>query len=106
MARWADDLTPDEAQSLDALFHALSSTRPRGWSVVRGLRELVLRPAARGVGKFGVTILGGDIHVASHDRHRGIWTARQSWRAGPEAPPALLAWAQTVAAEPDGHDSR
>jgi hypothetical protein len=102
MARWADDLSVDERRTLDAVYRGLASHKPRGWSVVRGLNELVLRPEARGSGRFGVTLGRGELHAAFHDRRRGVWTARATWPAGAEAASALVAWAEGVAADPDG----
>jgi hypothetical protein len=101
MARWADDLAPEEATALDALLAALSRRRPSGWSVVRGLNELVLRPARREVGRFGITLGRGAVLAAFHDRRRGVWTAQHEWPASEATADAVIGWAEQVAADPD-----
>lgn len=57
VARYADLLSEQEQCVMRALFRRLVASKPRGWSVVVGDRELVVRPANRLLGKVGITIV-------------------------------------------------
>jgi hypothetical protein len=101
LARWTDELSAQERQVLDALHADLLAMKSAGWSVVRGLRELVIRPPDRAVGKVGLTLRGGTVHGAFFDGTRRIWTHRRDWAvsAGPAA--EILDWARAIIADPD-----
>jgi hypothetical protein len=95
-----DELDPPDRAALESLRSALAADKPAGWSVVRGLRELVLRPPNRQAGKVGIRVRGGVATGAFHDRGRGVWTEHREWAIGPATAAAILAWATELAGDP------
>ena len=79
MARWADYPTPTQANAMQSLFQLLMATKPHGWSVVRGDRELVIRPADRTVGKFSITTFNDEFHVAFFSRQLNHWRGNRRY---------------------------
>jgi len=61
--------------------------------VGRGDRELVIRPADRGLGKFGITLFrpaegAPNFRASFFSRRRNIWSADESFRI--ESDPAVV----------------
>ncbi len=75
---------------MDTLFANLLAYKPRGWSVVRGVDRVIVRPRNRSVGKFVVHLYAGKAAVMffSASANRWIDTAR-FW---PDEPVVLFMW--------------
>ena len=100
MARWADDLDEHEEQAMAAVLDRLVQLKPRNWSVVRGDREIVVRPEDRDLGKFSVTIYGSAprLRGAFFSRSLGRWAASEHFSPDHEGAKAFLDWAEGVVA--------
>jgi hypothetical protein len=80
LARWVDQLTSEEEGFLTSLFGKLKRLKPRGWSVVKGAREIVLRPADRLLGKFSVICWSrGRVYVTFFSRSANHWAGGQDF---------------------------
>ena len=99
MSRWMDELEPPDRAALEQLRAELIAEKPAGWSVVSGLRELVVRPPDRRAGRIGITMINGRFHGVLHDRAKGVWTERAEWPVTASAAEAILAWADRVTRE-------
>jgi hypothetical protein len=100
MPWWIEEWRPADHAAMRALLGALKQGKPRGWSVVIGQNELVLRPADRGLGRFGITRSGSNLlRIAFHDRALNHWNGSHQVPADdPNAAAALLSWAREAAA--------
>lgn len=98
MARFADQLTDDERIGLRALFAELRRTKPSGWSVVEGDRELVVRPTERHLGKFGITVIRSrsECAVRFFSRQRNHWIGREYFPFVSTSTAAIFAWMEAT----------
>lgn len=98
MARWADYPSAEEASALSEAFDALLRATPQGWSVVRGDRELVLRPPQRHVGKFSITAHTMDtqvvVRVAFFSQRRGHWAGQANIGNESDVAGSIMTWAE------------
>lgn len=103
MPWWIEEWRPADHAAMRALMGALKEGKPRGWSVVIGQNELVLRPADRALGRFGITRTGRNhLRIAFHDRALNHWNGSHEVPVDdPDAAAELLSWARdsAVAAE-------
>jgi hypothetical protein len=104
VARFADLLTDDEKVVMAALRAELRRTKPSGWSIVGGDREIVLRPKDRRIGKFGITVVVTNgtpqFSIGFFSRRRNHWLSHEHFAFAPASAPEMLGWAEaTVAAE-------
>jgi len=102
MARWASELSAEDAEHMSLLFRQLLRMKPRGWAVGRGHREIVIRPPERSLGKFGITLHRPDegtpkLCAAFFSRCRNIWSERAYFAVGSEAA-GVVTWMQEVVA--------
>ncbi len=100
--------------ALKRLATELRSSRPQGWSLVVRARqydeELVVRPADRSIGKFGIAWFTGRLHVAFFSRALNSWNKRAHFNDGPNVAIELWEWMLAEAQEPtrrtdDGNES-
>lgn len=94
MARWADDLSDTEATSMRGLFDQLISLKPDGWSVVQGDREIIIRSADRGLGKFSVTIFHSEFRIAFFSPSRNHWDGDSHFLSTQDCAGTMLEWAE------------
>jgi hypothetical protein len=100
MAWWVEEWRAPQLATMRALMREMKHRKPRGWSVVMGERELVLRPADRCLGRFGITLRQGMLRIALHDHQLNRWTGSHEVPAdAPDAAVQLLSWAQRAAAD-------
>jgi hypothetical protein len=90
--------TAAEADAMRRLLEDLRRRKGRGWSVVLGHDELVIRAPARELGKFSVTVWRGELRIGFHDRGLNHWADWHRLPAGPDVASAVLAWVEAVAA--------
>jgi hypothetical protein len=83
---------------LRGLLAEMKARKAAGWSVVLGPKELVLRPPARSLGKFSVTITRGGFRIHFFDRSLNHWKGDYTVPPGPGAAAELLAWAEALVA--------
>ena len=98
MARWLREWTRADEDVLRGLMREMKRIKPRGWSLVPGAKQLVLRPPAREAGKFTVMHLRDGFWIHFFDRSLDHWTESATIAPGASAPAELLAWAEAVAA--------
>jgi hypothetical protein len=94
----SDTYTDEEAAEMERLFHALLHARPNGWSVVRGLAEIVIRPVNRSAGKISVSITptrGDEVTAAFFSRSRNRWVARGRFATAEMTPEVLFDWVRS-----------
>ena len=98
MARWADDLTPEHEAALRALLARLVRDKPRGWSVVLGDRELVLRPEDRNQGRASATVITTGLEpmfqMSFFAPAVNQWVAFEKFPFSEESSPEILDWVQ------------
>jgi len=98
MARWADHLSEEEEVLLLALLRRLVAEKPRGWSVIRGDRELILRPASRSVGKLSITVAVSraepTCYVSFFSRSLNHWDGHEYFALSADSAGTILEWAQ------------
>jgi hypothetical protein len=93
MIRWLE-LDAAGNAALDSLYGVLLEKRPRGWSIVRGKNEVILRPPKRAIGKVSLTLVEERYAAAYFSQRQGIWSAREYFTAGADAAEPILTWAQ------------
>jgi hypothetical protein len=100
MPWWIEEWRAPQLTAMRALMGEMKHRKPRGWSVVMGQNELVLRPADRGLGRFGITLTRGVLRIAFHDRRLNRWKGGHEVPAdAPDTAAQLLSWAQRAAAD-------
>jgi hypothetical protein len=100
MAPPGDPLAPSERRAiLRGLLDGLLARKPRGWSVVMGTGELVLRPPDRARGKFGIRFSGDQLWIAFFALPLNRWCASRYVEWNPNAAEELMSWALAVCPE-------
>ena len=93
MARHSDDLTDEQLRQLDFLLSRFCNLKPKHWSFVKGLREIIGRPDERGIGKFSIrfgTITSTEITIGFFLRQANVW---KEWaQFPPSAFEEMLEW--------------
>lgn len=98
MARWLREWARADEDVLRGLMREMMRIKPRGWSLVPGAKQVVLRPPAREIGKFTVMHLRDEFRIHFFDRSLNHWAEGATITPGPDAAAELLAWAEAVAA--------
>ena len=99
MARWADDHSEEESARLLALLKRLVASKPNGWSAVSGDREVILRPADRGLGKLSVTVSpsqsGPVFRLGFFSQSANRWDGHAHFPLSTDSAQPILEWAQS-----------
>jgi hypothetical protein len=105
MARWAQKLTPEQSDRLKGLARDLEEGKPRGWSVIFGDREILLRPQNRLLGKCAITYSTVDeVYIAIFSQPKKQWVeGRYSVLAGINIG-EVFAWITSIFERPQGDD--
>src|SRR5437879_3691113 len=102
-------LTPEEATGFRSLFEDLKRSKPQGWSVVWGDRQIIVRPEDRELGKFSLTPSTSEqVYVCFFGRPENSWTAAEHFPASGSAT-SILTWMKdrlSPAPTPDNEKAR
>jgi len=101
MLKWQDTLSNEMQRELNGLADHLRKSKPQGWSVVCSENEGVVRPEARAIGKFSITVVGEDkFCVAFFSRELNIWNKRRYFELNQAVAVLVEEWMQKEASEP------
>jgi hypothetical protein len=88
-------------RELNALADHLRQIKPQGWSVVISENEVVVRPEARGIGKFSITVVREDKFCAAFfSRELNIWNKRRYFELSQAVAVRVKEWMQIEASDP------
>lgn len=100
MARHSDDLTDQQSLQLGVLFDDLCKRKPKRWSFVKGLREIVGRPDNRRIGKFSIrfgVITSTEITIGFFSQDAKLW---KEWMHCPSSSvDEMLLWMLKIVGE-------
>ena len=93
----------DPANDLKTLAKDLRRIKPKGWSVVLGAYEIIVRPKDRTTGKFSIYFLKEKCGVSFFSRELNIWNKGKYFKRGVSLAASLKDWMESEAVEPLEH---
>ena len=95
----------DPLTDLKTLAADLRRTKPEGWSVVLGLKEIVVRPKDRTTGRFSIDFVrDGVCSAAFFSRELNYWNKRKHFNSDVSLAASLNEWMSSAAADPLKHE--